>query len=429
MILKFYTYLSIFCAPLWRFFLRRRVRSGKEDARRLPERWGIASRERPEGMLIWMHGASVGESLSALGLIGALQEAFPQMIILMTTGTRASAGILKNRLPPNVIHQMVPCDVPSAIQCFLDFWKPSLALFIESDLWPNLLSLTQQRDIPTILLNGRISDKSFRRWKWVKPLLSPLLTNFKICLVSSNRQAQRLQSLGATTKVTGNLKFTTPPLTYNKKELQKLKGALGKRPVWFAASTHPGEEALIFKAHKKLRKDFPKLLLILAPRHPHRVSEIQQIAEKDHMTVMVYSDEKERGSNPTIISLTLSTCGVFLIDTLGDLGLFYHLSPLVFMGGSFVSVGGHNLVEPAQLNCAILHGPLMEKNQDVADAFAQACAAYVVNGPEELAEKVKFLLEDPQKLNELIKNSNNLVMSHKKVLDETLSIVSCWVQK
>lgn len=402
--------------------LKRRARRGKEDADRLPERWGIASQPRPEGALIWIHGASVGESLSALGLIEALQKTFPSVILLMTTGTRTSAAILKVRLPADVIHQMLPCDIPKSIQSFLDFWKPSLALFIESDLWPNVLYQTQQRDIPTLLLNGRISDKSFKRLKWVRPLFSPLIQKFKLCLVSSPLQAERLASLGARMQLTGNLKFTTPPLTCDEEELNRLKKAFGQRPLWLAASTHPGEEALILKAHQRLRQRFPKLLLILAPRHPHRVLEIQGLGEKMSLRLSIYSDEQEKKGS-------LSTAHGLLVDTLGDLGLFYRLSPLVFMGGSFVSVGGHNLIEPAQLGCAVLHGPLMEKNQDVADAFAQAGAAYIVGGEEELAEKVALLLKEPHKREELVEKAHHLVNSQKKVLDEVLEILEQWIQK
>lgn len=423
MIQQAYAYFSTLCTPLWRFLLKRRMQRGKEDPQRLPERWGMASHPRPEGKVVWIHAASIGESLSTLGLIAALQQAFPQVAILITTGTRTSAGILKQRLPAHVIHQMVPLDIPASVRRFLDFWKPSLGLFMEADLWPNLLFQTQQRAIPTLLLNGRLSDKSLRRWKWGRWLISPLIKNFTLCLVASALQAQRLTSLGAAhVKITGNLKFTTPPLTCAAQEWQRLKEALGKRPVWLAASTHPGEEQLILEAHHHLRVSFPSLLLILVPRHLHRVKDICALVEKEPLTVQLYSDEKEGKKGFSL------TCDVFVGDTLGDLGLFYRLSPLAFIGGSFVPVGGHNLIEPAQLGCAVLHGPLMENNQDIAAAFKHATAAYEVDSPEKLAEKVKLLLKSPQKRHELIEKATSLVASQQKVLEEVTSLLQHWMK-
>ena len=344
--LRVYRWASTAGSPLAPQVLARRLSRGKEHPERLAERRGETTLARPNGPLVWVHGASVGEMLAAVPLIERLRaQAFE---VLVTSGTVTSAALAEQRLPDGAIHQFIPLDAPRFVQRFLDHWRPGLALFVESDLWPNLILGCAERRIPLIVINGRLSQRSFGRWQRAPGVIAALLSRFDLCLAQSPADAERYATLGAPrVSSTGNLKLDVPAPPVDEAALKRLQQIIGKRPVVAAASTHPGEEAAIIASHRQLRARFPDLLTVIAPRHPARGAGIAQIAELAGLSVAVRS----RRAQP------MPDIGVYVADTLGELGLFYRLAPIVFMGGSLATHGGQNPIEAIRLGAAVLHGP------------------------------------------------------------------------
>jgi 3-deoxy-D-manno-octulosonic-acid transferase len=360
-----------------------RARRGKEDPSRLGERLGRASLPRPQGPLVWIHGASVGESLSALPIIDRLQARSPGLAILVTSGTKTSAQILTRRLPPGSFHQFLPIDQPAAVKRFLDHWRPHAGLIMESELWPNLLLMASARNIPLALLNARMSERSFNRWLRARRMARALLSTFDICLAQDTSIAGRLESLGARSiAVIGNLKYAAPPLPADDRALDALRSAIGGRPIWLAASTHEGEEAIIGHVHAALKEATPPILTILVPRHPHRGAEIAGVlTDMGHRVVL-----RSQGSEIT------AATDIYIADTIGELGVFYRLTDIVFMGGSLVPHGGQNPLEPARLNCAILYGPHTENFFTIYRELTAAGAATAVIGRDQLAREIAMLI-------------------------------------
>jgi 3-deoxy-D-manno-octulosonic-acid transferase len=351
--------------PLVRGHLRRRAERGREDAGRLGERFGHAGRERPEGPLVWFHGASVGESLSALPLIGRVREAWPGLNLLVTTGTVTSAKLLAERLPEGVIHQYIPIDLPTEVGRFLDHWRPDLGLLIESELWPNLLTAAHQRAVELILVNGRMSKASYKSWRRLPPVIRRLLTLFSLTLAQTPENQRHFKELGAVDpQCLGNLKFAAPPLSADAQALAALTETLGDRPRWLAASTHPGEDELAAEVHTNLAGRRPGLLTLIVPRHPGRGPDIAQSLGARGLAVA------RRGAGQAPSDHT----EVYVADTIGELGLWYRLAKVVFVGGSLVPHGGQNLLEPAAQGCAILCGPHTMNFARIADDLAAAGA-------------------------------------------------------
>ena len=323
-----------------------RLKRGKESPARLTERYGEASLPRPAGPLIWIHGASVGEMLAVIPLIERLRA--KNFAVLMTSGTVTSAELAERRLPAGAMHQFIPLDAPQFVGRFLDHWRPNLALFVESDLWPNLIVDCSDRAIPLILVNGRVSERSFKRWQFLPRAIAALLGRFDLCLAQSNADAQRYGALGAQQiRSIGNLKLDVPAPPADPPTLSKLTGIVLTRNVVAAASTHASEENEIIAAHRRLREKYPTLLTIIAPRHPERGPGIAEAAKGAGLSVALRS----RGDLPK------ADVDVFVADTLGELGLIYRLAPIVFMGGSLASRGGQNPIEAIRLGAAIVHGP------------------------------------------------------------------------
>src|SRR3984957_13013060 len=269
MTLRVYRRLSAAVMPLAPALIKRRLQQGKEDPARIGERRGMSRDVRPHGPLVWIHGASVGEGLAAAPLIeklGALN-----IRILLTSGTVTSAAIVAKRFPADIIHQYVPYDSPRYVARFLDHWRPSLALFIESDLWPNLILSSAARRLPMVLINGRMSHRSFPRWRRVSGTISALLGRFEVCLAQSQADAERFIALGSRNVVTtGNLKLDVPAPPADPVRLERLMSVTRGRPIVVAASTHPGEEEILIETHRTLAGFFPSLLSVIVPRHPHR---------------------------------------------------------------------------------------------------------------------------------------------------------------
>ncbi len=358
-----YRYATIALSPLAPFLLRERQRRGKEDASRIGERLGRTALARPEGQLIWVHGASVGECLAALPLIDVLLKE-PGRQVLLTSGTVTSAKLMAERLPQNAIHQFAPVDTPAAIARFLDHWRPDAALFVDSEFWPNIIRDAGGRGIPLALINGRMSERSFVNWSYAPQSAAALLSHFKVCLAQDQETGERLKLLGAkNVDVTGSLKADAPPLPAQAEKLQALKSALGERPVWMAASTHPGEDETILPAHDALRRDFPDLLTIIVPRHPGRGGDIAMLCGNRPVL------QRSHGALPA------PDTAIYVGDTLGELGIFYRAVDFAFIGGSLIPHGGQNPLEPARLHCAVMAGPHTENFAAAYDAIfaAQGC--------------------------------------------------------
>jgi 3-deoxy-D-manno-octulosonic-acid transferase len=398
---------------------RFRLLTGKENGERRHERRGCTSALRPHGPLIWVHAASNGEALSVLPIIQALHQGRPHLSFLVTSGTVTSAELLARRLPCQTYHQFVPYDVPQWLTRFLDHWRPDLFILIESELWPNMIELTAARHIPLILLNARLSEQSVRSWQWLKGTISTLLRRFDLILAQSEEHAERLHRLGAlNVHVVGNIKFASQPLDYIPQDLHELEQQVRHRLLWVAASTHEGEEQAIIQAHHFLQDTFPNLLTILIPRHPQRACEILTLLRRHHLKVA----QRSRGEKIT------DDMQIYLVDTSGELGLFYRLSEVVFLGGSLMNVGGHNLIEAALLDSAILHGPFMQNQQEMAALFQGADATLTVHTATELGMMVQRLLTEPPLRNALKQRARQVAVNQRQILAQTLTFLEPYVQ-
>jgi 3-deoxy-D-manno-octulosonic-acid transferase len=368
--------------------LKPRRSLGKEPAERFPERLGHAGKPRPDGPLMWVHAASVGESLSVLPLIARLTANHPKLNVLITTGTVTSAALIAERLPPRALHQFVPVDTPAAVRRFLDHWRPDAALWVESELWPNLLAALDRRHITRTLVNGRMSAGSFARWRYLLGTVRGMIAGFAVCLAQTEADAERFAELGArNARFVGDLKAVADLPEAEPAALAALSAAIAGRPVWIAASTHEGEEALALRVHRRLESGAPGLLSVIVPRHPVRGDQI--VAELEGLGAKVA--RRSRGELPD------AQTAVFLGDTMGEMGLYLKLGSVVFVGKSLLHDGGHNPREPARLGRAVLFGPGMTNFVDAAAALTVAGAAIEVADEDSLAEAVADLLADPAK--------------------------------
>ena len=382
--LRAYQLGSALGTPIASQLLARRQKRGKEHPERLRERLGQPSMPRPKGPLVWVHGASVGEMLAAIALIERLRA--QDFAVLVTSGTVTTAALAEQRLPNGVTHQFIPLDAPRFVRRFLDHWRPGLALFVESDLWPNLICSSAKRKIPMIIINGRLSERSFKRWRRVPGVIAALLNQFDLCLAQSATDAERYAKLGAPrVSATGNLKLDVPALPADEAALRRLKDIVGKRPVMLAASTHAGEEAAVIGVHRRLRAKFPSLLTIVVPRHPARGESIAEEAKGAGLSVALRS----RRAQP------MPDIGIYIADTLGELGLMYRLAPIVFMGGSLASHGGQNPIEAIRLGAAVIHGSQVWNFAEIYAALDAARGAQPVADEEALATRLGAWLADP----------------------------------
>ncbi|MGD0192348.1 MAG: 3-deoxy-D-manno-octulosonic acid transferase [Rhizomicrobium sp.] len=370
-------------APIAPAVLGRRALRGKEDRARLGERFGRAGISRPPGQLIWIHGASVGETLASLPLIDLLLKTDDRMV-LVTSGTIASARLMEERLPTRAIHQFAPIDSPGAVARFIDHWRPDAGLFVDSEIWPNLLAAAHARGVKLALVNGRMSRRSFAGWRRAKSTAKAILSLYDLCLAQDEETAERLRILGATdVRVSGSLKADAPPLPADEAKLQALTGAIGGRCVFLAASTHSGEEETLLPAHDQLRKQFPSLLTIIVPRHPERGPEIAMLCGTRKTL------RRSEGHEPRPDST------IYVADTMGELGLFYRCASFAFMGGSLVAHGGQNPLEPARLSRAVMAGSHTENFASVYDVLFAAQACGRVQTSSEISAFATRLLADP----------------------------------
>ena len=340
---------------------------------------------RPEGELVWFHAASVGESLSLLELIRRMIEERPDLHVLVTTGTVSSAEVMQARLPQGAMHQFIPVDVLPWVRRFLDHWRPDLAVWTESELWPALIVETGARGIPMAIINARMSKTSHDRWRFLRGMARSLLERFVEAHVQDDLTAGYLRRLGLPGErlhVTGTLKEGAAALPADEAERQRLADHLAGRPTWLAASTHEGEEEVILQAHRQALRINPRLLLVVVPRHPHRGDAVARLI----------AEQSFRHARRSAGELPDPETAVYLADTMGELGLWYRLAPISFVGGSLEPVGGHNPFEPAALGSVILHGPYVSNFSDIYQRLTEAKAARLVSSPDGLAAAVNDLL-------------------------------------
>jgi 3-deoxy-D-manno-octulosonic-acid transferase len=402
-------------APLW---LRHRLRQQKEHPERLCERYGQATRARPPGPLLWVHAASVGEMLSVIPLIERVRA--EGLNVLVTSGTLTSGWLAGQRLSGGVIHQFVPLDIPRFVIRFLDHWQPDLGIFVESDLWPNIIMAASKRRIRLAIVNGKLSERSFERWRKTPRMISALLRRFDVCLAQSEADAARYQHLGAPHVImTGNLKLDVPPPSADPARLAELQAATAGRVVIAAASTHPGEEETVVEAHHRLKQTFPALLTIMAPRHPERGPAVGNIVRTAGLQAALRSRNE----------LPVAATDIYVADTLGEFGILYRIAPIVLMGGSLVQHGGQNPIEAAKLGAAILHGPHVWNFAEIYSALDRAGAAEQVSDAANLVARMEMWLKDTEMRQAAADAAFNAVGVLTGALERTLAALEPYLLK
>ncbi len=391
MLRALYATTATLLAPALRLWIARRVRTGHELPNRVAERRGIdtgagPTGAGPTGRVLWLHASSVGETNSVLPVLAALARLEPDATLLMTTGTVSAAGLLAARLPvlgleARVIHRFAPWDVPKWVARFLDHWRPDAVAFVESEVWPNLLAACSARRIPVMLVNARLSARSLARWRLLGAAGRAVFAGFSRAQAQSTIDADRLRAMALMDiPLTGNLKFAAPPLPVDTAELARLLALIGDRPRWLASCTHPGEEQIVLAVHAELVREFSALLTIIVPRHPHRGEEVQRLAP---------STRRAAGQDPP------NSEGIWIGDTLGELGLYYSLVGHAFIGGSLVAMGGQNPLEAARLGCATAIGPYTENQREAVAMLEQAGALEKIGDAAGLAGWSGRMLREP----------------------------------
>lgn len=367
-------------APLVPLLLDRRMKAGKEDVARLAERHGQASLPRPQGRLVWIHGASVGESLVALTLAERLIAAHPDLHVLITTGTRTSASLIAERAGQRVQHQYVPADRLDYVRRFLEHWQPDLAVFAESELWPNLVIETARAATPMALVNARMNAASLKSWRRWPDSARWLLACFDWIGPADRRTAEGLsQILGRDLVPVGNLKLEAAPALPDETKLQAIREVVGQRPAWVAASTHAGEEDILIGAHAALLRARPDALMILVPRHPERADEIAGRLDRAGLSHV----RRSTGASPD------ADTPVWLADTLGEMGLWFAAAPAAFIAGSLKDgIGGHNPLEATRSGATVLAGPHVASFEDVYAAYREHEAVLTVRDETGIADAV-----------------------------------------
>lgn len=389
---KAYRVITSVLSPLISGWLRVRLLQGKENKLRFSERFGFSKITRPKGVLLWIHAASVGEVVSVLLLIEQIQTRFPDVNILLTTGTVTSAQLVEKRALKNVIHQFVPIDTIESTTRFLRHWRPDIGFWVESELWPNLVINARAWGCFMIIINGRMSMKSYLSWqKYALLMVYQMMGCFELVFAQSEADAQRFRALGAKdVRYVGNLKYDAEPLPCNEADLFAMQQEIGTRPLWLAASTHSNEEEQLIETYKLLIANHPDLLTIIAPRHPHRGEEIAKLLS-GHGKVALRS----RGDKIT------ADINFYIADTLGELGLFYRLSEIVFMGGSLIPHGGQNPLEPARLRCCIITGTHTANFLDMYGEMEKITICIRVPNAVELATQIDKLIQNSDEVTKM----------------------------
>ena len=369
------------------------------------EKIGFFSKKRPKGKLIWFNASSIGESLSVLPIIKKINSNFPKYNVLVTTSTVSSFKILQKRPSEKFVHQFSPLDIDFIAKKFYEYWAPDLIIFVESEFWPNLIFRAKKNKIPSIVINARISKKTYQKWNLIKKTTQKLLNSFNLFLVQDNETQKMLNKFNIKNiKNVGNLKFLSQKLPINENELLNLKKMISKRRVILLASSHQGEEKLIVSKIKKLSKTFNDLLFIIVPRHVNRSSEIQNYLYSEKINFKV------RSKNEIIEKETFC----YLADTIGEISLFFYIAKIVIMGGSYVNHGGQNPIEPSHFNCALIFGPYMQNFKKISDNLLKNQAAIKTDSISSIEKIIKDLMTNPKKIEKLSRNLNNFCLKEKQ---------------
>jgi 3-deoxy-D-manno-octulosonic-acid transferase len=393
-----------------------RLKHHNEDFKRFAEKFGCASKNKPFGPIIWLHGASVGESLMALNLIKNLQIIYPNYYFLITSGTKTSVNIIEKSNIPNLIHQYTPLDIDFSTKWFIDYWRPQLGIFIESEIWPNLI-YNASKKFPLILANGSMSDLSFSKWKYVGYFLSSILNKFALIIARNQSDLEKFKALGAkNVEHLGNLKFSTSKPIVDELKFEHISKQLLSRKTLFAASTHEGDEQIILNCYKNLKLQHPDLLLLIAPRHPSRTTCINHQINQQNLV----------SSIRTIGDYIENNTDVYIINTLGELGMFYSLATISFIGGSFKN-GGHNLIEAAFFNTLIIFGPDMSNFAEIADEFVENLAAIRCQDLEQITQVCDDFLSQPEKINTYNQAAKKILAAKENILGNYLKKISKFI--
>ena len=404
--------------PLLPFALSWRARRGKEDSARLGERFGRASLPRPLGRLAWVHAASVGETNAVLPLVEKMTAA--GIAVVFTSVTVTSAAIAATRLPRGAFHQFAPIDAPPLVGRFLEYWRPDFALFAESELWPTTIFRLTASGIPQILVNARLSERSFRGWQRFSGVARSIFGCIPLCLAQSAQDAERYEVLGAPkVVVTGNLKFDAPVPDVDADGLADFRAVIAERPVWVAASTHDGEEAIVAEVHRRLSDRFPNLLTIIVPRHPERGGAVRADLAATGFAVAQRSRGEPFGEKT----------GIYVADTLGEMGLFYRIAPIALLGGSLVPHGGQNPIEAIRLGCAVLHGPHVHNFSDIFAAIDDAVPASAISDANDLFDALSACLNDPAAARHRAEAAADALKPFSGALDATLEALDPYLHK
>ncbi len=405
-----YRYVGTAAYPMIGGYVAWRLSNGKEDKNRHHERYGMASCERPKGPLIWFHAASVGETIAVVPLIEAICGY--GIGVVLTTGTVTSAQVAEERLGGRVIHQYVPFDLKPTVSRFLDHWYPDLAIFAESEIWPMTILELGARRVPQILVNGRLSDRSFKSWKKRAYLADFIFENMAHVVAQSEVDRERFRALGARpVTVSGNLKVDTPPPSVDERSLQALQRQIGRRPTWAAVSTHEGEEMIAAEVHAVLRNHHRGLLTIIVPRHPDRAEVLlRQFANTGFNIVRRSTGER-----------IMPDTGILLGDTIGEMGLYLRLTEIAFVGCSMTSTGGHSPLEPAMLGTAVLAGYNVQNFRDTYQRLIDRGGAKVVRNRDMLARAVNLLIGNEITRHAMIMAGASTVEEMRGALAKTLN--------
>ena len=415
MIFFFYKLASYLFYPFSSIYLKIRIFNKKEDKQRIKERYGIASRERNPGKLIWFHAASIGESLSIISLIKEIQKKNNSQI-LITTGTRSSAELITKKLNKVIVHQFLPLDNPLFVERFLSFWKPNVGIFVESEIWPNLILKCKNKKIKLIIINGRMTPKSYKRWSLLPKTSKMLFSCFEECLTQNNDSLSFYKNLGIKKVVNaGNLKFATTQTKLDPLSKKQLGKIFENRKVLVAASTHPGEEDLLADMANKikaLRKDF---ILIIIPRHPDRNFFLKNQA-LESIVLRSKSDKVKKDTS------------IYIADTLGELELFYSIADFIFIGGSFVNHGGQNPIEASYYGKLIHHGKFIQNFTDVYSTLSKMHITNLVETPHQLMQHIQKNYNKPlrsSKIDRLLK----IKAEGESILKNNISLLNNYLPK
>src|SRR5262245_36918744 len=416
-VLSAYRFAGAAAYPLVGGYIGWRANKGKEERGRRRERYGIASSPRPQGPVVWVHAASVGETVAVVPLIERIL-AFGINVVL-TTGTVTSARVADERLGDRIIHQYVPLDLKPAVSHFLDHWQPDLAIIAESEIWPMTILELGARRVPQVLVNGRLSDRSFASWKKRAYIAEALFENLAHVVAQSEVDGERFRALGAgPVTVSGNLKVDTDPPPADERALAELRAQIGGRKTWAAVSTHDGEEAVAAEVHRILKPRHKGLLTIIVPRHPDRADAIAEAFAAEGLVVA------RRGMGEAVTDRT----DILLGDTIGEMGLYLRLTEIAFVGRSLTSEGGQNPLEPAMLETAVLAGRNVQNFRDTYQRLIEGGGAKLVRDRDMLAGAVNFLLKNEQAREHMIAAGAATVDDMRGALAATLKALEPFIQ-